>query len=359
LRQEGRRKHAPETGKTNVGKAVKVTIRTVAKDAGVSVTAVSNVLRNAYGVSDAMREKVLISIAKLGYRPSTAARAMRGRTYTVGVLALDLANPFLSELVGGIQEAVEAAGFKLMISVGRGQSRLESDLIETMIDTRMDGLILVAPHLEPQILDRFSRQIPMVLIGHHEPEAASFDTANCDDEHGARMAVRALYTAGHRNIRMISLPHHELSEADVSIRREAGYKMEMRDLGLADKVAIAFDDSGEAVSQTTGESLAERMQALLVSAAKPVAFFCWSDLHAITLIDQARAMGLQVPGQVAVIGFDNAPSSGLRSLGLSSIDQNGRALGAKAWQLLLQRINGRTAARHELAPPNLVTRQSI
>jgi LacI family transcriptional regulator len=342
-----------------VGKAGKVTIRTVAEDAGVSVTAVSNVLRDAYGVSDAMREKVLISIAKLGYRPSTAARAMRGRTYTVGLLALDIANPFLSELVSGIQEAVEDAGFKLMISVGRGQSRLESDLIETMIDNRMDGLLLVAPHLEPQTLDRFSRQIPMVLIGHHEPAAASFDTANCDDEKGARMAVRTLYNAGHRNIRMISLPHRELSEADVSIRREAGYQTEMRDLGLEDKIAVTFDDIGEAVSETTGESLAERMRALLVSSPKPVAFFCWSDLHAITLIDEARAMGLDVPAQVAVIGFDNAPSSGLRSVGLSSIDQGGRALGARAWQLLLQRINGRTTACHELAPPSLVIRQSI
>lgn len=344
---------------TTVGQTGKVTIRTVAEDAGVSVTAVSNVLRDAYGVSEAMREKVLLSIAKLGYRPSTAARAMRGRTYTVGVLALDIANPFVNEVVGGIQQAIEAASFKLMIGVGRGQSRLESSLIETMIDTRMDGLLLIAPHLQPETLDRFSRQIPMVLIGHHEFEASSFDTANCDDEEGARMAVRALHNAGHRNIRMISLPHRELSEADVSVRREAGYKMEMRDLGLADKISVTFDDIGQAVSEATGESLAERMRTLLVSAPKPVAFFCWSDLHAITLIDEARAMGLDVPEQVAVLGFDNAPSAGLRTVGLSSIDQGGHALGAKAGQLLLERINGRTTARHVLVQPSLVIRQSI
>ncbi len=342
-----------------MGKAGKVTIRTVAEDAGVSVTAVSNVLRDAYGVSDAMREKVLLSIARLGYRPSTAARAMRGRTYTVGVLALDIANPFISELVGGIQEAIEAASFKLMIGVGRGQSRLEGDLIETMIDTRMDGLVLVAPHLEPKTLDRFSRQIPLILIGHHEPQATTFDTANCDDEDGARMAVRALYRAGHRDIRMISLPHRDLSDSDVSIRREAGYRAEMTALGLVDRVSVTFDDIGEAVSQTNGETIAQRMQALLRAVPKPVAFFCWSDLHAITLIDEARAIGLDVPGQVAVIGFDNAPSAGLRSVALSSIDQNGRTLGAKAGQLLLERINGRTEARHVLIPPILVIRPSI
>jgi LacI family transcriptional regulator len=114
---------------------------------------------------------------------------------------------------------------------------------------------------------------------------------------------------------MILLPHRELSEADVSIRREAGYKIETRDLGLAGKIALTFDDIGQALPKTAGESLAERMQALLASASKPVAFFCWSDLHAMTLIDEARAMGFDVPRQIAVIGFDNTSPAGLRSIG--------------------------------------------
>lgn len=339
-------------------KPQKVTIRTVAADAGVSVTAVSNVLRNAYGVSDGMRDKVLQSIEKFGYRPSTAARGMRGRTYMVGVLLNDIVNPFLSEVVTGVQQAFEPTPFKLILGVGKGESRLESSLIETVIDNRIDGLILVSPHLDPAQQDRFTRQIPMVLLGHHEPGAATFDTVNTDDVDGARRAVHALYDAGHRNIRMLTLPDDGLSDFDVSRQREAGFRRGMDEVGLGHEPALipCFLRTGlvDGVETTMPDSL----RALLGSIGKPVAFFCWSDLHAVHLTDQARALGLRVPEDVAVIGFDNSPAAALQSIQLSSFDQGGAVLGRQAGQLLLERIKGRTEPRHLLIPPSLIRRRS-
>ena len=107
------------------GPSARVTIRTVASDAGVSVAAVSKVLRNAYGVSEALRGRVQASIDKLGYRPSTAARAMRGRTYTVGVLVIDLHNPFVPDIVDGANAALATSGYKALIGVGQSKVALE------------------------------------------------------------------------------------------------------------------------------------------------------------------------------------------------------------------------------------------
>ncbi|WP_211217708.1 LacI family DNA-binding transcriptional regulator [Rubellimicrobium thermophilum] len=97
-----------------------MTIRTVAADAGVSVAAVSKVMRNAYGVSEALRQKVEASIEKLGYRPSIAARGMRGQTYTFGVLLVDIENPFLPSIYHGIEDRAEAQGYKVMGRCGPG-----------------------------------------------------------------------------------------------------------------------------------------------------------------------------------------------------------------------------------------------
>ncbi len=110
-------------GERVVTRPKRATIRTVAEDAGVSVTAVSKVLNNAYGVSDGMRAKVMQSVEKLGYRPSFAARGMRGQTDTVGVLLVDMRNPFLALLVEGIKAELVDHGIRLMISVGGAEAR--------------------------------------------------------------------------------------------------------------------------------------------------------------------------------------------------------------------------------------------
>jgi LacI family transcriptional regulator len=182
----------------------RATIRTVAEDAGVSVSAVSKVLRNAYGVSDALKTRVTESIVRLGYRPSTAARGMRGRTYTIGVLLVEMGNPFLPQVVSGAKAVLGPVSYHALIGVSDAQSRLESSLIESMIDMRIDGLILVAPRLSSDVLARFARQIPMVVIGHHEPTAARFDTINSDDRRGAAMARAARAAAGPSDLQQIS-----------------------------------------------------------------------------------------------------------------------------------------------------------
>ncbi len=326
-----------------------MTIRTVASDAGVSVAAVSKVLRNAYGVSGALRGRVQASIDKLGYRPSTAARAMRGRTYTVGVLVIDLHNPFVPDIVDGANAALATSGYKALIGVGQSKVALESALVESMIDHNMDGLILIAPRLPREVIQRFATTKPIVIIGHHFSDETTFDTVNADDARGGELAVQALVSRGYRDIGMLTLA--ERSEADVSTQRRVGYTRAMTAAGLADHIRVT----------EVGRSEAEQLPALdrwLTAADRPEAVFCWSDLSAVPLLGMASERGLRVPDDLAVVGYDNSRVAALPQLSLSSVDQSGQELGARAAEVLLERVTGRRDPRHLLLEPRLIWRSS-
>jgi LacI family transcriptional regulator len=330
----------------------KVTIRTVAADAGVSVAAVSKVMRNAYGVSDALRQKVEASIDRLGYRPSVAARGMRGRTFTLGVLLVGIDNPFLPGIYQGIENVTEAAGYKIMVGVGAARARTEVTLIEQMIDNRMDGLILVASQIAGETLERYARQIPIVVVGHHEPGAVGYDTINNDDQYGAQLVVQAFLDRGYRDIAFVTQSDQEDHLADVAPQRELGYRKAMANKGLAAQArVIALPQYG------TPRDAAIR--ALLENPDRPRAIFCWSDLDAIPLISGAHRLGIRVPEDLAVIGYDNSPMAALSMVDLSSVDQDGPRLGKLAADALFSRIKGREMPEHIIIEPRLVHRGSV
>lgn len=338
-----------------IQKTQKVTIKTVASDAGVSVAAVSKVMRNAYGVSDSLRDKVLKSIDKLEYRPSTAARAMRGQTMTIGVLLVELANPFLSPLVTGINQVLARANYKTLIGVGESDQSIESDLIRSMTDIQMDGLILIAPRLTGRSLDKFAKRIPMVVVGHHEPDSTTIDTINSDDRFGARQAVEALIEKGYRDIAMLSPPlhHKDAVLTDVFSEREKGYYDAMHAANLGDKIAIHRSTDHEASKHDPS------IDRLALSGKLPEAVFVWSDIHAIQLINVARANGIRVPEDLAIVSYDNSPAAAQALIDLSSMDQNVEKLGELAGKTLVSRINGRTTSEHILVTPHLITRSSF
>src|SRR3569623_3170549 len=126
-------------------KTERVTIRTVAEDAGGSGAAVSKVLRDAYGVSDALRAKVQASMQKLGYRPHAAARGMRGQTYTLGSVLPDIHNPFFTDIVAGVNTALERSPYQVLYGIGLSSAANEQSLIDAMLDRQMDGIILIGP----------------------------------------------------------------------------------------------------------------------------------------------------------------------------------------------------------------------
>lgn len=336
----------------DAAKTRKVTIRHVAEDAGVSTAAVSKVLRNAYGVSDSLRAKVLTSIEKLGYRPSTAARGMRGRTYSVGLLLVDIRNSFLSSLVEGVIDRLGQANYRTLIGVSEAKAALESSLIDSMLDLRMDGVILVAPRLPSDVLAAYSAQAPLIVVGHHEPETNAFDTVNSDDETGARIAVEALISKGHKRIHMTSLPPPKAGQHDVFYARERGYLSAMQTAGLSEHTKILRVPERD-------ERLDEyELLGQVLEGDVPDAFFCWSDIHAVPLLNAAKMRGIDVPGQLAIVGYDDTPIASLPLISLSSVDQHGAEIGRTAADLILSRIGERRTAEHVLIPPSFTQRDS-
>lgn len=330
----------------------RVTIREVAEDAGVSIAAVSKVLRDAYGVSDVMRVKVRDSMARLGYRPHAAARGMRGQTYTIGVLMADIKNPFFPQLIDGIDDGLRGTQYVPLYGIGHGSSSTETTIVNAMIDRQMDGLIMIGQRMSDAEVEVVARQLPVTVIGHHPPPDAVFDSANNDDERGGALVVEYLLSQGYRQPAMITLRRADLGQADVSHRREIGFISGMREAGFTDKaihVAAAADDLDDVTAT---------VRTLLDGPEPPDAIFGWADYYALEVLSAVRSLGLRVPQDIGVIGYDNSPPCAYTQNDLTSIDQLGREIGRNAARLLLERIGGRTEAEHYVAKPLVSARGS-
>jgi DNA-binding LacI/PurR family transcriptional regulator len=332
-------------------KSERVTIRTVAEDAGVSVAAVSKVLRDAYGVSDALRARVQASMATLSYRPHAAARGMRGQTYTLGVLFSDIRNPFFSDILSGINSALERTQYQPLLGISNSANSIEQALIDAMIDRQMDGLILVAPRMSTIEAQAVAERTPTVIIGHHDRNATNFDTVNNDDLRGAGLVVRHLVDGGYRKIAFLNILQMQVYDFMVTTQRELGYRNAMTELGQGKNIHVIYAEQTARETQTA-------VRHLLSSKQRPDAIFCWSDFIALQALSVAHDMGLSVPEDVAIVGYDNTTDCDLAQNGLTSIDQSGHVLGLQSARLLTERIKGREAAEHFVVTPRLVARAS-
>jgi LacI family transcriptional regulator len=333
------------------GKSGRVTIHDVALDAGVSPAAVSKVLRDAYGVSAALRARVQASIAKLGYRPHAAARGMRGQTYTLGFLIPDLHNPFFADILAGVNTALERTQYQTLLGVSDSTTQIETALVDAMIDRQMDGLMIIGPRMSDDDRNRMAERIPTVLIAYHPQADEPFDTVNNNDQLGAALVVQHLVAGGYKHITFIS-QHFDMPEvAMVTTHRAIGFRGAMQEAGLSRHAQVIM------APQTSREVQAVARH-LLQSRSRPEAIFCWTDFIALEVLSVARELGLSVPGDLAVVGYDNTSWCDLAQNALTSIDQSGQVLGLQAARLLIERINGRQTPEHFVVTPRLVARAS-
>jgi len=331
-------------------KSSRITIRTVAEDAGVSFSAVSKVLRNAYGVSDTLRAKVQASIERLGYRPHAAARGMKGHTYTLGVILPNMHNPFFSDVMLGVNDGLNRTPYQALLGVSRAASE-ERSAIDAIVDRQMDGLILIAPRMKTSELVAIAETIPTVVLGLHLPDVTAFDTVNNDDTLGASLVVRHLKHGGYRSIAYFTMDTSvDYGRAPFG-HREVGYRAAMNDLGLSERVRVI------AASENLREIQLEARK-LLEASRRPEAIFCWTDYVAFEVLSVAVELGLRVPEDVAIVGYDNTAFCDLAPISLTSVDQSGQQLGMQAAQLLVERIKGRSHAEHVVITPRIVGRGS-
>jgi LacI family transcriptional regulator len=332
----------------------RVTIVDVAQHANVSTTAVSKVLRNAYGASPTMRAKVRKAIEELGYRPSAAARGMRGQTYTIGVMLPDIRNPFFPEIIDGLTAWLGGTDYQVLLGPGGcSDEAAEARMTEAMIDRSMDGLVLIAPISPRSHLEYVAGIVPTVVVGRHGHSAA-YDTVADDDAAGAALVVGHLADLGHRRIAHIE--HLEtdaarLAEMPNAIRAD-GYRNAMRTRGLADEIDVVS-------TRYTQEGGYVGAQQLLARPRRPTAVFAGADIVAMGVLEAVAEAGLSVPEDISVAGYDNTTFAAYGPISLTSVDQAGREIGGNAARLLLDRIadRHRPTAQVKLSPA-LVARRT-
>src|SRR5262245_909232 len=333
---------------------VSPTIEQIAAIAQVSRSTVSRVLNDHPSVRPAVRERVLRVMREQNYAPHAAARSLaRSQTNIVGLViprtaATIFAEPFFPLVIQGITEACSCQGYFLMLAMVTAD--LEQDFYSRIVRSRhFDGLIMLSSDLDDPILPQLIKdRVPLVLIGSHPyfQDLSWVDGANSE---GAHMAVTHLLELGHRRIATITGP----IEMEVSIDRRDGYKRALLEAGLpiSSDLIVAGD--------FTQERGYEAMVRLLSLPQRPTAIFAASDSMAIGALRAIREAGLSVPGDIALVSFDDLPVAGFADPPLTTVHQPVLELGAKAVELLIERIKEPDRAPlHVRLPTRLVVRKS-
>lgn len=324
--------------------APKPTIRNVAERAGVSKSLVSLVMRGSPHVSERRRQAVLQAARELGYRPNAVARSLvEGRTRLIGAIVADLHNPFFAEFLDGLQESLHGAGLRMLVGSGRWDPLFEAEAVEAFLEMRVDGLVLLS--VVPDSLKEAAASVPVVVVG--ERDVVGVDIVVDDDELGASLAVDHLVELGHRRI-----AHIEGARSTTARYRRAGYERAMRRHGLAAETVVEPGDFTE-----DGGYRAAR--ALLRRDPRPTAVFAPNDLVATGALSAADELGMRVPEELSIVGYDNTHLAAIRHISLTSVDQPRRDMGRVAAELLTARIGDPArAARQNLVVPHLVVRST-
>jgi LacI family transcriptional regulator len=329
-----------------------VTIRDVARRAGVSTMTVSRVINGGGAVSPETRRRVDEAIAALGYVPSRLARGLSARrSGTLAVIVPDLANPFFTLIVRGAEDVARRAGLRVILGDTRGDLATEGELIEEALAHRVDG-ILIAPvgdGSRARLRRIASFGVPFVLVD-RTVTGVDADAVLGDSAGGARQLVEHLIALGHRRIGMI------VESDDVSTARDRlrGYEAALAGAGLdADPALVVRAD----VDPGGG---GEGMRRLLGFDPRPSAVFTVNNLVALGAIEAVREAGLEVPDDVALVCFDDIEYASRLYPFLTVMAQPAETFGVLGTQLLLERIEGRGPVRRHVVvlPAEFVVRRS-
>jgi DNA-binding LacI/PurR family transcriptional regulator len=327
----------------------RVTMRDVARAAGVSQPLVSIVFREAPGASAETRAHVLRVAAEMGYRRDERARLLRqGRSRLIGV-AFEPGQPFHGEILDGLHTAAQERGYDVVLSAVTPH-RAEDAALDALLRDRCEALVLLGSALPQARLEQISATLPVVSVT-RAFDSVTFDSVATDDHRGAVLAVEHLLGLGHRRIAYIDADREAGGQG-----RRVGYRDAMAAAGLTDHALIVPGGASEAEG-------AAALIDLLKRDPPPTAVIAFNDRCAIGVVSQARSLGRSVPEELSVVGFDDSEQAALPYIRLTTLAQNPHQLADTAVGMILRRLETATSgpdptANHVVLPTHLVQRAS-
>lgn len=317
----------------------------VAKLAGVSPAVVSYVLNpHLRPVADKTRERVLLAMRELSYRPNSMARALKTRTTeTLGLVVPDLSNPFYAELARGIEDAARARGFALLLTNSHDSSQLEAEQVNNLLNRQVDGLVLISPSRDIDLTNAFDRQTSTVLMDRVDAHP-HFHAIGVEYRAGARAAVEHLIGHGHSRIGIV------IGDVDVPsvAERRAGWRdaLDLAELPLGPVAVAPYSREGGYQAART----------LLQSADRPTAIFVSSDQQAVGVVHACHTLGVGIPDDLAIVSFDGSSDATFVWPTLTTMRQPLEELAPLAVELVTSGLSERPA--HEIRPTRLAIGQS-
>jgi DNA-binding LacI/PurR family transcriptional regulator len=328
-----------------------VTIKDVARRAGVSIQTVSNVLNRRVNVRPQTRSKVLKASEELNYMPNAIARSLVTRkTKAIGLIITNIRNPIYGDVVASINEVAERYGYSVIVGNTQRDSVSEQRIVNLLFEQRVDGVLLASGTWDSSATELLhSARIPVVRFLSH-PQTLNTDFFGADDCEGTRIATNHLIGLGHVDIGFVTGP-----KSSISLQREQGFRDAMRAAEL--KVNDQWIVDGAFLREGAYNAGVQ----LLRKKSRPSAMVCASDLMAIGLIDAAYDFALKVPEDLAVTGFDDIFAASMRQVNLTTIKFDLEGIAESAILRLINKMSSETAIRdrkYVTAPCKLIIRGS-
>jgi LacI family transcriptional regulator len=335
------------------GAARSASVKDVAAAAGVSLGTVSNVLNRPERVSQATRERVERAMHELGFVRNESARQLRaGRSSIIAYVMLDATNPFFTDVAQGIEDAAADADLSLFICNSDQRADRELTYLNRLQEQRVQGILITPVDPDEPALQEIARHGTPVVIVDRVRSVDSHCSVAVDDVLGGKIAVEHLLDLGHERIAFVGGPERIGQVRD----RRAGARRALEDAGRSgeDLVVVATDSLTVAEGRSAGERIAGMSR-----SSRPTAAFCANDLIALGLLQQCVALGVGVPDELAIVGYDDIDFAAAAAVPLTSVRQPRGDLGRTAAKLLLdEAANPEHTHQQVLFTPDLVARAS-
>jgi DNA-binding LacI/PurR family transcriptional regulator len=308
-----------------------ITIKDIAKKAGVSHSTVSRALRGSPLINDETAGRIREAAGELGYLPSAAARSLKTRrSQVLGVVVSSVDDPFFSEILQGIEDGVQESGYSLFIAASQRDPLRERKIVQALMEHRADGVIICSSSFSAeQGRQLLQYGLPIVVVNNQAAEDFRYSIYH-DDLDGSRQLTRYLISLGHQQIAYLG---NSLS-GRTSLDRLSGYRFEMEAAGLPIHPGFVHQVAGG--DPKTGFS---SLSHFLRLPCRPTALLCFNDMLAIGVLKGLQQAGIPVPQDFSVVGFDNIIFSEFTSPSLTTFDQPKQYIGGEAAHLILDLLN--------------------